>query len=422
MCDRSLVRVVLAATWAAWAIPLSAQAPPSSVPPPAQSPAPQVTAGWQNGFVIQSADGHARLQIGLLVHADGRFALDDTDETITNTFSMRRLRPYLRGRVADRFEFYLNPDFAGGTLVVQDAYIDTRFSSAFRLRVGKAKTPFGHERQHSASSMLFMERGFPTLIAPNRDVGVQVLGDLGGGIVSYAVALSNGAPDSSSVDVDTNDGKDAAGRIVVRPFNRTPAVPLGGLGFALSGSTGMQRGASSLPSYRTAVVQPTFFAYAGATADGRRNRYSPYAFYYLKAFGAFAEYTHTELPVRKDTTREVVAHRAWQAVASVVLTGESGTEAGVRPRNDFDFGNGHWGAFQVAVRYTELSVDRAAIDLGLAAAGSSRRASAWTAGLNWYLTPNFKYVVNFDRVVFDGETNTPRGPENVVAFRTQLSF
>ena len=57
---------------------------------------------------------------------------------------------------ARRFEFYLNPDFAGGTLVVQDAYLDTIFSPAFRIRAGKGKTPFGFERLHSASNMLFL--------------------------------------------------------------------------------------------------------------------------------------------------------------------------------------------------------------------------------------------------------------------------
>src|SRR6266576_4316370 len=123
----------------------------------AQNAVSPVTAG-QDGFVIQSADGDFRLQIGLLVHADGRFALDDSSEAVVNTFSFRRLRPYLRGRFSRRFEFYFNPDFAGGTLVMQDAYVDTIFAPAFRIRAGKGKAPFGLERLQSASNLLFFDR------------------------------------------------------------------------------------------------------------------------------------------------------------------------------------------------------------------------------------------------------------------------
>src|SRR5262245_64381616 len=128
-----------------------AQAPPSP---------PHVVAG-QDGIAIESGDGEYRLQIGLLVQADGRFAVGDSAQPIPDLFALRRLRPYFRGRFGRHFEFYLNPDFAGGTLVVQDAYFDTIFSPAFRVRTGKGKTPFGLERLHSASNLLFMDRALP---------------------------------------------------------------------------------------------------------------------------------------------------------------------------------------------------------------------------------------------------------------------
>src|SRR6185503_515444 len=175
------------------------------------TPAPAAqTAGWRDGCFIQNDNGDYRLQIGALVHADGRFALGSNADTagVTDTFVIRRLRPYLRGRFARNFEFYINPDFAGGTLVLQDAYVDTVFSPAFRIRLGKTKTPFGLERLQPASNLLFSERALPTTIVPNRDVGVGVLGDLSGGLVSYQAEVVNGVADGASGDVDTNDGKD----------------------------------------------------------------------------------------------------------------------------------------------------------------------------------------------------------------------
>ena len=88
-------------------------------------PGPPVVSAGEEGFVIQSPTGDYRLQFGLLLQADGRFDAGDDDGEEVDTFALRRVRPQLRGRIAQRFEFFLNPDFAGGTLVLQDAYIDT---------------------------------------------------------------------------------------------------------------------------------------------------------------------------------------------------------------------------------------------------------------------------------------------------------
>ena len=408
-------------------VPSAAQTgenPPAKPADPQAAPAPPVTAGWRDGFFVQSERGDFRLQMGALIHADGRFALGDDGEAVTDTFLIRRVRPYLRGRFAQRFEFYLNPDFAGGTLVVQDAYIDTVLSPAFRIRAGKAKTPFGLERLQPVSTIVFFERALPTALVPNRDVGIQVLGDLAGGILGYQAGVLNGVADGGSGDADSSDSKDLAGRIVVRPFARDPQSPLRGLTVGIAGSRGRQSGAGALPAYRTASAQQPFFSYTGSVADGVRTRYSPQASYYYKSFGGFAEYVHSELPVRRGAVTADIPHDSWQVAASWVLTGEAATEAtpGVRPRANFDFGAGHFGALQIAARYHALAVDDRAFSLGLATTGASREAEAWTVGLNWILTPNLKYVVNFERTVFDDDAEAARQPENALVFRTQVSF
>ena len=87
-------------------------------------------------------------------------------------------------------------------------------------------------------------------------------------------------------DVDTNDGKDVAGRLVVRPFNDARRQSAEG---AWAGDLWIDRrarpGPPRCPRFRTPSLQQTFFSYTGATADGVRTRYSPQVFYYYKAFG-----------------------------------------------------------------------------------------------------------------------------------------
>ncbi|HKE87059.1 MAG TPA: porin [Vicinamibacterales bacterium] len=371
-------------------------------------------------FVLQSSDGDNMIQVGGLLQLDGRFALRDSAGSVVDTFLIRRFRSNLHGRLLRHFEFDFNPDFAGGTLVVQDAYIDTVFSKAFRLRLGKFKTPLGLERLIPANSLVFIERGFPTWVLPNRDVGVQVLGDLAGDAISYMAAVVNGAADFSSTDTDTNDSKEVALRVVVRPMARRSKSTLHGLSIGIAGGTGV---VTELPSLKTATLFQTFFSYAGtATAEGNRVRLTPQASYYYKSLGAIAEFARSVQTIRNDEVSADIAHHAWQVAAAYVLTGEPASDHVVQPRHNFDFGGGHVGAIQVAARYHAIEVDQAAISLGLATPGSSRRANAFTVGVNWFLNPFVKYALNFERTVFDGDPHGLRPPEHALAFEAQVSF
>jgi phosphate-selective porin OprO/OprP len=385
-----------------------------------------ISAAWtrpvhaQDGFVLQNANGDDRLQVNFLLQVNGRFAFDDPQNNVVSTFALRRLRPILQGRVARFFDFYFNPDFAGGIVNIRDAYIDTRFSSAFRIRVGKGKEPFGLERLHSAQYLTFVERALPTAVAPDRDIGVLVMGDLAGEVVSYAAGVVNGVADGASADLDTNDGKDTVARVVVRPLAKSPRSPLAGLGLAFAGSTGAQPDA--LPSFRTSGQQ-TFFTYDhAAIGEGVRTRISPQAFYYYKSVGAFTEYVRSRGSVRKGSISDEITHESWQVAGSFVVTGEPASDHGVKPQLVFDPSKHTWGALQLAGRYHVLGVDPKAVVLGFADAGSSREARAFTIGANWYLNSIVKWTFNVERTVFDGDPNGPRHVENVMMVQNQISF
>ena len=84
---------------------------------PATPAATPVTAGWQDGFILQSANGDYRLGLGLLTQIDGRFSVDAT-KPITNTFTIRKARPIFAGRVAKYFDYRFVPDIGNGTTVL----------------------------------------------------------------------------------------------------------------------------------------------------------------------------------------------------------------------------------------------------------------------------------------------------------------
>jgi len=400
--------------------------PDETAPPEGVKTAPEASAarnGNGDGFVLQFGGNDNQLTFGMVAQEDGRFSPDDP-KPITNTFTLRKLRPTFTGRVAKYFDFKVMPDFGNGTTVVQDAYFDIRFSRAFRIRFGKNKTPVGYELLQGDAFLLFPERALASSLVPNRDIGLQAQGDLAGGKLSYAAGIFNGVPDgtTSTTELDTNNRKDFAGRIVVQPFlsASAPDAVANGLGFHIGGSSGRQSG--PLPSFKTSVGQ-TYFSYkSGAVADGSRHRLSPAVFYYYKSLGVFGEYMWSKQAVSGGGPTTDVSNHAWDVTASFLLTGEAASYNGVRPKQTFDPAHGHWGALQVLGRYTRLTVDARAFTAGLAAAGASREAKSFTIAINWYPSAYIKHYVTYERTVFDSNVSGSRPPENVILYRAQLAF
>jgi phosphate-selective porin OprO/OprP len=394
--------------------PVSASAQPGAPAPP--------VAGWQDGFFIQSSDGNNRFLFGFVGQLDGRFSVDDP-LPITNTFTMRKIRPTLSGRVARYFDFKVMPDFGNGTTAILDAYFDVRFSPKFRIRSGKDKTPVGYELLIGDAFLLFPERSLASSLVPNRDVGVQAQGELNPKFY-YAAGVFNGIGDgaSSTTDVDSNNGKDLAGRIVVQPFRSTqaPSRPLNGLGFQIGGSTGKQTGA--LPAFRTSVGQ-TYFSYAtGAAAAGTRTRITPSVFYYYKALGLFGEYVRSTQDVARAGSSREFTNTAWNVSGSLLLTGEAASTSITRPRLPFDPPAGTWGALQIVARYAVLDLDDDIFDAGFATAGASDTAKQVTVGVNWYPASVFKYYLNYERTQFETGAAPARPTENIILFRAQLGI
>lgn len=396
--------------------------PVSADEKPAQPPEPMASAGVE-GFVLQSGSGEFRLQVRGYVQFDGRFFPGDDGLLALDAFVVRRARPIVQGTVAKHFEFNVTPDFGSGATVLQDAYLNVRYSLKAQVRVGKFKSPVGLERLQSAATMSFVERAYPTAIVPNRDVGVMLHGELAGGVFSYAAGVFDGAPDGGSVDTDTNDGKDLAGRVFLSPFKRGKSF-LENLGFGIAGTTGRQSG--PLPAYRSGGQVSIVSLVTGLTADGTRKRYSPQLSFYAGRFGLLAEYAESGTDVRKATgERAQLTAKAWQATATLTLTRDAASYGGVKPKNAFDPGNGKWGALELAARVNGIELGSDAVRAGLVDPTKTvREAFAWAVGINWYLNRNVKQVVDFERTTFTGGTaaGADRPSENAIFIRSQLSF
>src|SRR5690606_27773121 len=130
-----------------------------------------------SGFSLTSGDKAFQLRLRALVQGDARFYLNDVVPN-NDTFLFRRVPPTVEGTGFGKFGFRVTPEFAGSSSSLIDAYATYQHSPAFNVLVGKSKTPFDLERLVSGGGLLFLERAYPTSLAGNRDIGVQLSGDL----------------------------------------------------------------------------------------------------------------------------------------------------------------------------------------------------------------------------------------------------
>ena len=402
-----------------------------------------VTTIDEHGFAIRSADTNFTMRIHGVFQGDARFYFDHVSGAANDTFLARRIRPIFDGTVYRLFDYHLMLDFGSGLTstaanvgFVQDAYVTANIDPAFQIRVGKDKVPVSLERLQSDIDLGLPERGFPSTIAPNRDVGVQFCGEPWSGKLEYQLGVFNGLSDGGSGDFETTDsGKDAVARVFFHPFRTSHSQWLNGIGFGVAGSYGDQRGA--LRSY-VSTGQQNIFGYLNGsgstatsplvTADGEHWRIEPQAWYYWGPLGILGEYIISDQKLQRTAGSSVLQTRAdnrgWQVQGSWFLTGEDNSFRTVSPLHPFTLSEGGWGAFQAVARINQLTVDDQLFPLFANHDLSVSKATEWSVGLNWYLNRLVRLSADYSQTHYNGGAKSPATAQDEKAFisRVQLSF
>jgi phosphate-selective porin OprO and OprP len=397
----------------------------------AAAAAPAVSA-TRDGLTVRSADNAFSFRLRGYVQSDARFfGANGPVAPGSSTFLLRRVRPIFEATAYKYFGLRVMPDFGNGQVVLYDAYAEAKPNPALNLRVGKFKPPIGLERLQSATDVRFVERGLPTSLVPNRDVGIQLSGDLASARVQYQVGAFDGAPDAANIDGDPSTGKDVVGRVFFRPLATIASAP--DVGFGIAGSSGTEQGtltAPALGSYRTTGQLALFRYRADGTAantvlaDGRRTRVSPQGYVYVGPVGVLAEYVRTTHHVRRATNSAALTNQAWQVSGGWVLTGERESYTSVTPDHPLDGSkSGGLGALELVARYGVLTNDANAFPTFADPATQARRARAAGVGLNWRLTRGLLFAADYERTQLDGPAEaTARSTEHAVLTRLQLGF
>jgi phosphate-selective porin OprO/OprP len=413
----------------------------------------KVLAGWKDGFFLESPSGDFKLKLRGYIQTQARVFPHESGDTGTDSIFMRRVRPTVEGTVFKYFDYKIMPDFGQGQATLQDAYFDiTYFKPWVTLRGGKDKVPFSLERLQSGADLLFAERAISQNLAPNRDVGFRLAGDVLDGAFIWQTGVYNGVPDGRNSDGDFTSDADHSGvgefelaaRGFLTPFKNLGIEPLENAALGVALTYGHQNDGDNLSvvNFRTPGAA-TFFRYRTSTsstspisvvADGRRYRLSPQGYYYWGPFGLMGEYIYTEQEALRSatsndvttTTKANIANEGWFVQASYVLTGEDASYRGVVPINPFDPYNGRWGAFEIAARGSVVNIDPKAFQLGFATREqSTTQASNWGVGLNWYFNKNFKLQLDYESTRFANFIeygDETRDHENVILMQFQIAY
>lgn len=389
-----------------------------------------------DGFIARSADTNYLVRLRGLIQADSRTFFDDHPWNDDNSgFVLRRARVGLEGTLFENLDFQFNAelgDGAAGTsnLQVLDANVAYRLTPDLRFRIGKLKGPVGYEQYLPVTGLLFNERSLVTDLAPVRDNGIQIEGEVLDGAIAYAAGVYNAIGDRRNPGpTSISDDLQFGGRLQFQPFRNDEDSWFRGLTFGAGGvysqissnAVGLPNGIGGThPGYATPALQQ-FFAYnspAGATvADGVLWRVNPFLQFVKGPFGVLGEYQVNGQEVLNATTLRSanLEHSAWQVAAQWVLTGENASFTAIRPERPFRPLDGGWGAWQLAARLSRFDVDPLAFEGFSNPATSASSAFSWSVGLNWWLTRNARILTSFTHTSFEGG-----GTVNAVDPTTQI--
>jgi phosphate-selective porin OprO/OprP len=394
----------------------------------------------QDGLRFRSRDGEFEARLGGRVLVQARTVFDRPDDdvaplrSVPDSVWLRQARLEFEASFRKDWAARISFDAASGqwnqpagtapssvTASLRDGWIEWRRFPELQVRVGQFHQPVGQEEYASIRWLELLERSNWNRLVPSRDLGVQVAGAFGGGVVDYALMAANGGTlihDLSRGVSDRDDAKELAMRIRVRPFAGSGLPLLDRLRLQASGTVGSVDSApASAFDLTTAELSVLWLdSTAAGTFDGRRRRFLPALLWAAGPLGLQAEALWRDDELDGTFAAERLETRGWSATASVWLTGdEKRPEA--RPASA--------GGVELAARVARASVEDPA-GAGLVAPGlDADGVTSLTLGLSWWPTRNVRFSLNGVREEYSDPLPFGTRSEDVLhglLLRAQIDF
>ncbi|HEX7944971.1 MAG TPA: porin [Phenylobacterium sp.] len=428
---------------------------------------------------LATADGRFTANIKAILMFDGGkyFQKNNLPPQVTNRdlndgYNFRRARFGIDGKLFRDFDYSFIYEFGGSGQEdpgrLYEAAITYTYLKPFRFKVGAFEPNIGLAAAVSTSQMPLMERPAPAEVARNvaagdsrvafqvsandvigaGDTGVAARWMISSAYTANVIATGSSAASATTQPFDEQNAVIA--RATIAPFYSTDwqahfgvnyqyvLHPNDQLGNPVGAATGV-RYPSQLRDRPELRLDGTRLVETGAI-DSR----------HTEVFGVEGAFMTGPAMIEGEWFRYKIDRRfitaatapdphftGWYVQGSWVLTGESRVYNPVEARFDapklnysFNPEAGTWGAFELAARYSDLDLNyhegapgtTPAAALGAVRGGEQK---IYTVGMNWYLNPSMRVMVDFQHVKIDrlGATGLQVGQTyNALAARGQVNF
>lgn len=386
------------------------------------NPANDVKLSLSPGPKFETADGSTSFRIGGFGQIDaGAFNNDRRDRP--DGTNVRRARLNASGTMARDFNYKFEYDFAGNATRITDAYIEYAGLKPFSLMIGQFKEPFGMETLTSDLFTTFNERASVFAFSPDRRIGVALsANDKFDSIGAMSASVGWFGSDTGSTSSTDDEARDVTGRLTWAPVaEKTQVLHLG-----VAGSYRVPDSATDVFAFSSRAENQLSSAAADlSVSTGNITRVDNVMLLGLEAAGVYGPFSLQGEYVDTEVNRQAgfldQSFSGYYVEASYFLTGESrnysaksGKFERTTPMWGFNPKEGNWGAWQVAVRKSNLDLNSVTVRGG--------EMDNWTFGLRWIPTTNTMLTANYIMADTDRFATTANDDPDVFLLRAQVDF
>ncbi len=350
------------------------------------------------GLKVKSNDGDFSMKIGGRMHADWSNHKNDTlkggKEAVDGT-EIRRARLSLSGTAYHDFDYVIETDFAGNNTSLKDVNLMYHGIGPYEFTVGNQKQNMSMELEESSNDIMFIERSLVSALylpAFDRAIGANLKASGDNWIVVGGVfgdSIANGVANK-----DEGHGWSVRGSFAPI-MEENKLIHLGanyGYRKTNEGDTTLNGGSTAF-GYRTTNLSQL------RLVDAEIKGFDSMSLGLLEFAGMYGPASIQSEFAKGRVDRESKSNldfTSYFAQVAYSLTGESRTYKGsdgefkrLKPKNNFDFKKGTWGAWEIAARYDYVDLNDKDIK-----GGEQKRA---TLALNWYLDEDVRLMADYSR-------------------------
>mgnify|MGYP003307557631 FL=1 len=394
-----------------------------------------IDATVQDGILVfQNKNQNYKMWFDVRVQGDAAvfFGYDKNLTQIGNGMLMRRTRFAVKAQLDKNWYGELDTDWTSGTPEIKDAYIAFTGVKGLEIKLGNFKENFSIQRNTTSRYLQFMERPMVSYLAPSRHMGINVKYSMPALWVSAGAfgpelegAETQTFIEDGNKDYGLNCGMSYTGKVVYRPLHKMKNASLH-IGAAVSyrnpktSSTDGYNAVRYSTRNTTAINRKKFL-------DTDAIKYLDHELAYtfelaghwkgLRWEGAYiARLPYVDDQKYIDMNGEAPNFApawGWYVQAGYLLFGgHQNYDAGGAKYTRVNAGK-EWGDIELCARVEYLDLNMSKYVMG----GS---AYAYSLGLNFHVTRNVKFVINYqynDNDIFangkgeqDGTDKTAKGP------------